>query len=271
MKMWTITLAPLALGGLLACGGHGSTSTTPPSSRLDGETAVTLAAAFLNEENNQAGENDGSGPMAAGQAEGLALPASPSCVAVSGATASSITWTFNNCTGPHGWTWNGVVVISWVKNPDGSWLVKHDQQHMVGTKDGRSWTINGVKDLLKDPATKTVRLAAEPGFTKAFNDGSKTTTYTYTCNLTADWSTPDQRKLSGSWGLAPRGGGGDAVSAVIAAATPLVWDRSANCCYPVSGTLVLTRGGQTATIVHALPCGSLTVNGEARSLPACSR
>lgn len=269
MKSWTITLAPLALGGLLACGGHGIT--TPPSaSGLDSESAMSLAASFLNEENNQAGENDGSGPFLAGEALGFATPAHPACVTPSAITSNSVTWTFVNCTGPHGWTWNGVVVINWARNADGTTLVKHDQQHMVGTKDGRSWTINGAKDLLKDPATKLVRLTAEPGFTKAFNDGTKTTTYTYTCNLTADWATQGQRKLYGSWGLSPQSGG-DAVSAVIATATPLVWDRAADCCYPVSGTLALTKGSRTANVVHGLPCGSITVNGEAKTLPPCSR
>lgn len=269
MKHWTITLASLALGGLLACGGRGDT-TPPPSTHLDGESAVILAASFLNEENNQTGENDDSGPIQAGQAEGLSMPAHPTCVTPSAVTPNSVTWTFVNCTGPHGWTWNGVVVITWVRNTDGTLLVKHDQQHMVGTKEGKSWTINGVKNLLKDPATKIVRLSTEPGFTKAFNDGTKTTTYIYTCNLTADWSTQGQRKLSGSWGMTPQGGG-DAVSAVIASSTPLVWDRSADCCYPVSGTLTLTKGTRTATIVHKMPCGSITVNGEAKTLPPCSR
>jgi hypothetical protein len=268
MKRWTIPLAPLALGGLLACGGHGDP--LPPSNVLDGESAVALAAHFLNEENNQTGENDDSGPVAAGQAEGLAMPAHPTCVVPSAATPNSVTWTFNNCTGPHGWTWNGVVVITWGRNPDGSILVKHDQRHMVGTRNGKSWTLNGVKDILRDPATKIVRLSAEPGFTKAFNDGNSTTTYTYTCNLTADWATQGLRKLYGSWGMTPQGGG-DAVSAVIATSTPLVWDRSADCCYPVSGTLNLTKGSRTAALVHALPCGTLTVNGEAKTLPPCSR
>ena len=268
MNARTLSLVPLALGGLLACGGHSAGDPAAPA-KLDTTTALAYSASFLSDENNQAGENDGTGPVAAGAAMGLAEPSHPSCVAASVTSANSVTWTFTNCTGPHGWTWNGVVVITWIHNPDGSVLVKHEQRNMVGTKDAKTWTINGTKDLLKNPGTKIIQLSAEPGFTKAFTDGTVTTTYDYRCSLTADWSTAGQRKLYGGWSLTPRAGG-EAVSATIPTATPLVWDRSADCCYPVSGTLNLTRGAKTATIVHALPCGSVTVNGEAKTLPPCS-
>ncbi len=273
MNVRTLTLATVGLGGLLACGGHGGSSALeapPQAASLTSDTALALVAPFLNEENNQTGENDGSGPIMAGEALGLAEPAPPACVAVSGVTATSVTWTFSNCTGPHGWTWNGVVVISWEPRADGTVVVRHDQRHLVGSKDGRSWDINGVKVLARDRTGKLFTLSAQPGFTKTYREGAQTTVFAYACALTADWSTLGQRKLSGSWSLTPQGGG-DAVGAAIPATTPLVWDRSANCCYPVSGTLHLTRGGQTATLVHALPCGTVTVNGEAKVLPACSR
>ena len=55
----------------------------------------------------------------------------------------------------------------------------------------------------------------------------------------------------------------------IAQATPLIWDRAANCCHPVSGTLNLSKGSKSATLVFGLPCGSVTVNGEAKTLGPC--
>ena len=269
MKTWQITLAPLTLAALLACGGKTSNITDPAAStKLDGDTAVAYSTPFLTSEANQAGEMDSSGPVPAGEALAMVQPGHPACVTVSNVTSSSVTWTFNSCTGPHGWTWNGVVVISWLRNADGTTLVKHANQNMVGTKDGKTWTVNGTKDLLRNPTTKLVTLTTEPGFTKAFNNGTSTTTYTYVCAMTADWSTVGQRKLSGSWSLTPTSG--DAISGAIASGTPLVWDKAAGCCYPVSGTLTLTKGTKTATIVHSLPCGTVTINGTAKTLPACA-
>ena len=270
MRTWLVSLAPLTLASLLACGGQSSNApVAPPSStKMDPDTAAALAVPFETTEANQAGEMDGSGPVPAGEALSMVQPDHPACVTVSNVTASSVTWTFNACTGPHGWTWNGVVVISWSKNADGTVLVKHDHQNFVGTKDGKTWTINGIKDALRNPAAKMVTLTAEPGFTKTFNDGTTTTVYTYTCALTADWSTQGQRKLYGTWAMTPATG--DAVSASIAQATALVWDKAAGCCYPVSGTVNLAKGTKTATIVHSLPCGTVTINGTARLLPPCA-
>lgn len=266
-QRWTLALSSLALAGFLACAGR-SDGSPADAGRLDNDTAVAMTAPFLNEQNNQAGEMDDSGPVIAGEAAAFANPEHPACVTLGDTTPTSVTWTYNNCTGPHGWTWNGQVVISWTRNADGTVLVKHDHRNLVGAKDGKSWTINGVRDNLRNPLTRIVSISAEPGFTKTFNDGTRSVVYAYSLNLTADWSTPGQRRLSGNWGLTPTSG--DAFSARIAQATPLLWDRSANCCYPVSGTLVATKGARTATIVHGLPCGSITVNGEVKVLPACS-
>lgn len=270
MRTWLTTLAPLTLAGFLACGGQsGSTPAEPPASpKIDPDAAAALIVPFETTETNQAGEMDGSGPVAAGEALSMVQPDHPGCVTVSDVTASSVTWTYNNCTGPHGWTWNGVVVISWTRNADGTVLVKHAHQNFIGTKDGRTWTINGTKDHLRNPATKLVTLSTEPGFTKTFNDGTTSTVYTYTCALTADWSTAGQRKLYGTWAMTPATG--DAVNASISQATPLVWDRAAGCCYPVSGTVDLTKGAKSATIVHGLPCGTVAINGTSKLLPPCA-
>ncbi len=270
MRTWLVTLASLALAGLLACGGKDINPTVAPAtdSKLDVDTAAALIVPFETTEATPAGEMDGSGPTQAGEALSMVQPEHPACVTVSNVTASSVTWTYNNCTGPHGWTWNGAVVISWTKNPDGTVLVKHDHQNFVGTKDGKTWTINGIKDRLRNPATKIVAISAEPGFTKAFNDGTKSTVYAYTCALTADWSTAGQRKLYGTWAMTPAAG--DAVSATIAQATPLLWDKAANCCYAISGTLNLTKGTKTATIVHSLPCGTVTTNDTVKLRPPCA-
>ncbi|MDE3245698.1 MAG: hypothetical protein KGN80_06385 [Acidobacteriota bacterium] len=269
MRTWLVSLAPLTLAGLLACGGQSSNTPAPPStSKMDPDTAAALTVPFETTEANQAGEMDGSGPVPAGEALSMVQPSHPDCVTVSNVTASSVTWTFNSCTGPHGWTWNGVVVISWARNADGTVLVKHDHQNFVGTKDGKTWTINGIKDHLRNPATKMVTLTAEPGFTKTFNNGTTTTTYTFTCALTADWSTQGQRKLYGTWAMTPATG--DAVSASIAPTTPLVWDKAAGCCYAISGTVELAKGAKTATIVHGMPCGTVTINGTSKLLPPCS-
>ncbi len=268
MHAWRTTFAASLLTGLLACGGAGNRSTdTPVSQKMDAEAAVALSVPFLTTETNQAGELDGSGPFAAGEAVSMAQPSHPGCVTVGETTANSVTWTYTNCTGPHGWTWNGVVVISWSKEKDGSTLVKHDHRNLVGAKDGRTWTINGIKDHLINLASKTVALTTETGFTKTFNNGTTTTTYTYGCSLVADWSTAGQRKLYGTWSLIPTTG--EAISGTIAQATPLTWDKAAGCCYPVAGTLILTKGSQSAAIVHSLPCGTVTINGTAKALQAC--
>jgi hypothetical protein len=267
MKSWTLVFSPLALAGLMACGGNTSSPTAPPSTQMDSATAEALVAPLLNEQNNQAGENDNSGPTQALEAMAFTEPLHPACVTVSNQTANSETWTFTSCTGPHGWTWNGVVLLTWTVNGDGTVLVKHNHQNLVGTKDGKTWTINGVRDNLRNPATKLVQISAEPGFTKTFNDGTATTVYTYTMGLTADWSTAGERKLFGTWALTPVNG--EPINGTIAQASPLVWDKTSGCCYPVSGTMVVTKGSKTANLQYGLPCGTVTINGTAFTRAAC--
>jgi len=268
MKPLRLVLYPITLAGLLACGGKVD---SPPagSNLLDAPTAIAMTAPFLNEQNNQSGEMDEAGPVAALEAAGFVDPEHPGCVTLGERTPTAVTWTYSNCTGPHGWTWNGQVVISWTRNPDGSVLVKHDHRNLVGSMDGKSWTINGVRNNLRNPASRIVQISAGPGFTKTYNDGTTSTVFSYTLNLTADWSEAGKRKLHGAWGLTPTVG--DAFSASIAQTTPLVWDRAANCCYPVSGTLVAAKGARSTRIVHSLPCGTVTLNGETKLLPACGR
>ena len=55
MRSWLITLAPLALAGLLACGGPSSNAPTAPpaSSKMDVDTAVALTVPFETTEANQ--------------------------------------------------------------------------------------------------------------------------------------------------------------------------------------------------------------------------
>lgn len=262
-------LAPAALLGLLACGGKAD-GTTAATTRLDTTEAATYTAAFLDMENNQAAEAALPAVETIGDALALQFPPPPACATATPLTPTSVKWVYTNCMGPHGWTWNGTLVVSWQTNPDGTVLVKHDHQAMVGTKDGRSWTVNGVKDILRNPATKQATLSAEPGFTKAFNDGTRAVTFTYACALTADHTVEGQRKLWGTWSLTPQAPAtGAGASGSISKDTPLFWDRNTGCCHPISGTLALKRDTKSATLVFGLPCGSVTINGEAKTLGAC--
>ena len=269
MNARIIHLAPAILVGILACGGKAD-GTPAQSAKLDTAEAQNYTAAFLDRENHQAAEASLPAVEPAGEALALTYPAAPACATSTPITPTSVKWTFVNCTGPHGWTWNGAIVISWQTNADGSVLVKHDNQNMVGTKEGRSWTINGVKDILRNPATKVATLTAEPGFTKTFSDGTRTVAFSYACSLTADHSVEGQRKLWGTWSLTPQAAAaGEGASGTISKDTPLFWDRGTGCCHPVSGTLALTRGSRSATLVFGLPCGTVTINGETKTLGAC--
>ena len=264
--------ASALLAGFLACGGtSGGSATQPaPSTRMDGAEAMTFTASFLEMENNQAAEATLPVPEPAGDALALAYPAAPSCVTVTPIGPNAVKWTFANCTGPHGWTWNGAMVISWMANSDGTVLTRHESQDMVGTKDGRSWTVNGTKDILRNPQTRQAILRTEPGFSKVFNDGSKSVAFTYDALLFADHSVEGQRKLWGDWSLSPRTAGATGAAGSIDKGTPLVWDRASGCCHPVSGTLEVKRADKAATLVFGLPCGSVTINGEAKTLGACN-
>lgn len=272
MKIRYALLVPAALAGLLACGGKsdGTASAPPANARMDSSDAVAYTASFLELENNQAAEASLPVMEPAGDALALAYPAAPSCVTVTPIGPNAVKWTFANCTGPHGWTWNGAMVISWVANDDGTVLTKHESQNMVGTKDGKSWTVNGTKDILRTPQTRQAILRTEPGFTKVFNDGTKTVAFTYDAMLFADHSVEGQRKLWGDWSLSTQTPGAAGVSGSIDKGTPLVWDRATGCCHPVSGTLELKRADKAATLVFGLPCGSVTINGEAKTLGACN-
>mgnify|MGYP001180958490 CR=1 FL=1 len=255
-----LTLPVLLL--LLACGGQDSPA---PTVRIDPAGTEEATATFLEVENLQVGEADDAGPMAAGDAVGFRAPVPPACVTPSEVTPTSITWTYTNCTGPHGWTWNGRVTLAWQRNGDGTVLVKHTRENLVGTKDGKTLTLNGTRNALRNPATKVVLLTTDPGFTKTYSDGTTTRSATYSCSLTADWSEEGKRKLSGTWTMTPSTG--DATTGTIASTTPLVWQRG--CCHPQAGTLVVTQGTRTSTLVFGTPCGTVTVDGVAKTLGGC--
>ena len=270
MNARNVFLAPAVLLGLLACGGRSDPSQAA-NSKLDSAEAATYTATFLDMENNQAAEAGLPAAQPVGEAFALVYPAAPACVTTTPITPTSVKWVFKDCTGPHGWTWNGTVIVSWQVNGDGTVLTKHESQNMMGSKDGRSWTINGTKDLLRNQQTKQVILNTERGFTKVFNDGTKSVTFAYSCLLIADHSVEGQRKLWGDWSLVPQAPAtGTGAAGNIDKKTPLFWDRSTGCCHPVSGTLDLKRGDKSASLVFGLPCGTVTINGEVKTLGACN-
>lgn len=268
----TVLLSPVLLAGLLACGGGNSSGTSQPapSTRLDASEAATFTATFLDMENNQAAETEMPAMERVGDALALAYPPAPACVATTPIDANTVKWVFANCTGPHGWTWNGTVIVSWQVNNDGTVLTKHENQNMVGTKDGKSWTVNGTKAILRNKQTKQAIIRTERGFTKAFSDGTTSVTFAYDCMLFADHSVEGQRKLWGDWSLTPLAPStAPGASANIDKASALLWDRSSGCCHPIAGTLNLKRGDKAATLVFGLPCGTVTINGETKTLGGC--
>jgi hypothetical protein len=264
-------LVPAALAGLLACGGRSSdTASTPAPARLDTTEAMTFTATFLDMENNQVGEAEL--PVVEQVGDALAMPAAapPRCATVVPVSETSAKWVYENCTGPHGWTWNGTVLVSWQVNTDGTELVKHESQNMVGTRDGRSWTVNGVKRILRNKQTKQVQISTEKGFTKLFNDGTKSITFEYDCKLFADHSVEGRRSQWGDWSMTPLAPStAPGASGNVDKKTPLVWERGTGCCHPISGTLDLKRGEKSATLVFGLPCGTVTINGETKALGPC--
>jgi hypothetical protein len=269
MNARTLILGSAVLLGLLACGGKDGDTPKPAGLRMDSAEATTFTASFLDMENGQEDEMDA--PVVERIGDALAVPAQPAprCATATPISTTSVKLEFKDCTGPHGWTWNGVVIVSWQVNNDGTSLTKRESQNMVGTKDGKSWTVNGIKAVLRNKQTMQAHIRTERGFTKVFSDGAKTTTFSYDCNLFADHSVMGQRKLWGDWSLTPQAPATGGASANIDKKTALLWERAANCCHPVAGTLEVKRGDKNATLVFGLPCGSVTVNGEAKTLGAC--
>jgi hypothetical protein len=271
MNTRSALLTPALIAGLLACGGK-SDSTTAISApiRMDPAEAAAFTATFLDMENNQIGE--AALPTIERIGDALAMPsaAAPQCATVIPVSETSAKWVYVDCTGPHGWTWNGTVLVTWQVNTDGTDLVKHESQNMVGTKDGKSWTVNGVKRILRNKQTKQVQIDTEKGFTKVLNNGTESTTFEYACKLFADHSVEGQRKQWGDWSMTPQAPStAPGASGNVDKKAPLFWDRATGCCHPVSGTLDLKRGDKAATLVFGLPCGSVTINGETKTLGAC--
>ncbi|MBI4912560.1 MAG: hypothetical protein HY823_07470 [Acidobacteria bacterium] len=255
-------LVPVAFLALVACGGKSDPAApVAPSTTMSAETALDLAEVFLVVENELNSEEAMPGVMQAGDALSLQGAGTPACVEKTILSPTSVKFHYVNCTGPRGGTVNGDVIISWTT--DRHHFSKTFQRFILA-REGKSWTLDGTKKVDIDPAAKQSHVTAE-NFHKVWSDGKNTKDFHYTCNLFADWATPNTYKLYGNWGL--EGGGDPALQVSIDKKTPLVWNKG--CCHPMSGTKEISRGSEKATLVFGPGCGDVTVNGTPKHLAPC--
>ena len=267
---------PFALPLLLACGGSNpkvDTPLAPVVKPMSTDEARSATWGFLTVEHSAAVASRMPGFIPSGEGWLLSLPALPACVGVVsslGAGITTVALTFNACTGPDGGTLNGVVTITFnVQATDFSVAY----QNLVTKKDTRTWTFTGTKNLKLDAAGKQAMLQANH-LSAVFTDSAHPDTnksYLYDAALTADWGTPGNYKLWGTFSLSDNG---TLTSGAISNAAPLTWTEV--CCYPVRGTITFARSGAATTAVFGPLCGALTVTPAGESpqsqvLAACGQ
>lgn len=275
MKSHALVL-PLLLLSLTGCGGGGPVAGSQGSgstTALEAGSARKATNDLMTFESLQATST--ALPIWAPTPEGSALGFTPgtaaACVSKGVPSAPDVNGythvvsTYTNCNAPHGGLLNGTVEVAF-KNAD--YLITYN---LTATLAGSSisWTYTGQRHAVLDTTAKTSAITSTILVT-TYSGASPTGTETYTANWTADWATAGTYKLWGSFLVSAPGQ--DTLAGSVPAGTPLVW--TSGCCYPGSGTLALVKGGRSAGITFALPCGQvlLSLPGSATAtvgLPDC--
>lgn len=262
--------APSLLLALVACGGNGSSSSSSNGFTADSSAAFTEA--LVNGESMQGSPSalpswapDPGGSGAQVKIGFNPIPVS-SCVSASpitvdGQGVSHVTWTYTNCTGPEGGTINGTRTISFIQDPNNANAVDYTIVPNITIANGtRTWTIQGgTRSLVVDSSTSTTTITVR-NMTATLSDSADpnfNATYTWSRDMTADWSVAGVYKLWGTFSFQNSASDRGPVTGSISASDPLTW--AVGCCHPESGTVNLTRvnSGATATAQYATPCGTL--------------
>ncbi|MBS1784180.1 MAG: hypothetical protein JST24_01985 [Acidobacteria bacterium] len=257
---------------LVACGGGSSSSA---SSGFTADSSAAFTEALVNGEGIQAAPSslpswapDPSGSGADVKMAINPLPAS-SCVTASpitvdGQGVSHVTWTYTNCVGPEGGTINGTRAISFVQDPNNANAMDYTIVPNITISNGtRTWTIQGgTRSLVVDSSTSTTTITVRNMTATLSNSADPTfnATYTWSRDMTADWSVAGVYKLWGTFSFQNSASDRGPVTGSISQGDPLTW--ATGCCHPESGTVTLTRvnSGATATAQFSQPCGTLLLS-----------
>lgn len=272
-------LLPYALPFLLACGGSGqnSSQSTPPDAKaIPADEALASTWGFLTLEQGTSMASQMPTFTQVGDAKHLNTAATSSCITTITSTKEGIThvlYTFNNC-GPQPVSLNslnlsGSLAISFSNQVPSLYTVEYT--NLVVTRGSQTWTFNGVKTIDVNLSIKQAHMVAT-NLSAVFADSAypdANRSFLYNANLSADWATANAYKLTGSYSLLANT---HTTSGLIASSNPLTW--TTGCCYPVSGSISLTKDALSASVAFALPCGSVTITptGQMSSpqlLPAC--
>lgn len=270
-------LPALALALALGCGGSGD-ATVRPVAGLSSAEALRLTETFLQVEGRQS--QPGYYPVAAsapgshGPAAARTAPQTSSCGTVTieypSLTIMKVTVDFTGCPKEITDHISGRVVITIGLGPNPSWSV--DYQRLQAASGTESWTINGMKGLLRDDTKQEVSIQARNlsvDYVQGMDPGASRS-YTFDADLTGSWATPGQYRL---WGASSLQSSADGTTrATVAREDPLVY--ASGCCYPASGSIRLTRGGTGATATFLAPCGTVRIQpdggtAEVRTLAGC--
>ncbi len=257
------------LFALVACGGGSSSAS---QSGFTGDSAAAFTEALVNGEAIQAAPSSlpAWAPDPGGSGANVKMAISPltsaSCVTASPITVdgngvSHVTWTYTNCTGPEGGTINGTRDISFVQDPNNANAMDYTIVPNITITNGTfTWTIQGgTRSLVVDSSTHTTAITVR-NMTATLSDSADSNfnaTYTWSRDMTADWSVAGVYKLWGTFTFQNSESSRGPVSGSISQADPLTWNTG--CCHPESGTVTLTRveSGATATAQFTQPCGTL--------------
>lgn len=257
---------------LVACGGGASSSA---SSGFTADSSAAFTEALVNGEGIQAAPSSlpswAPDPSGSGADVKMAINPLPSssCVTASpitvdGQGVSHVTWTYTNCVGPEGGTINGTRAISFVQDPNNANAMDYTIVPNITISNGtRTWTIQGgTRSLVVDSSTSTTTITVRNMTATLSNSADPTfnATYTWSRDMTADWSVAGVYKLWGTFSFQNSASDRGPVTGSISQNDPLTW--ATGCCHPESGTVTLTRvnSGATATAQFSQPCGTLLLS-----------
>jgi hypothetical protein len=270
--------ASLLVLGHLACGGHSEDRQNGKSPQSMADVAQQNTSTFLTVEGVRA-----TGGIGGALPVWTQDPVNPSvmsfsrhggstCITQSPPTVdgngfTQVVNTYNNCRGRHGGLVNGTVTFTFKAND-----YKVDYK-LTTTKDSRkTWTFTGSRRITVDPVAKRSMIKVDKlQVTHTdLEEPQENSSSTLSADLTADWATPGQYKLWGTFSLDRVPGG--MLSGKIEEANPLIWAGA--CCFPTAGTLHLTFNGSNVDVAFNSVCGQLTITPSGQPsvtvlLPAC--
>jgi hypothetical protein len=272
----TIIAGSLLALGLVGCGGSSSSSSVTGDVH-DGPAGVATLA-FTDLQTLRPDMLTGATTLPSGVTQAKRTPAAAQGQDLPETGLSTTTYTFTNRKAANGGVINGTItVVAMVAGNSTTYtetfsLTVTPSAPVAGQTPAWTWVYAGSQQAVVTGDSAVLSIPSGGSVTLTYTDNAVSPAtqevfqFAIITPIQANWSVPQAVSLLGEYSFTETNG---AESMDVKISPPLVWDTTASCDYPQSGTLTLAvtsqvSGSASTTIVFG-PCGTATIGATSTS------